>query len=138
MTGEDTDTSLLVNEEGQLLDRKSLRHVHGRTSDFPALAQDCVASTSDGRYYLLDHYWLASGPWLTHLGVLLVGRALDRARLGSASVIQALKYDQEGIRVAKHVWDDHTLSPVELLDTVWASPIPSTTQTTSTCRSAHR
>ena len=68
---------------------------------------------------LLDHYGLTAGALLTNLGVLLVGTAADRARLGSAPVVQALKYDAEGIKVDKHVWDDHALSPVELLDAVW-------------------
>lgn len=33
---------------------------------------------------LLDHYLLAEGSWLTHLGVLCVGRRVDRASLGTA------------------------------------------------------
>ena len=68
---------------------------------------------------LLDHYGLASGDTLTNLGVLLLGTAADRSRLGSAPVIQALKYDERGVKVAKHVWDDYTLSPVDLVDAVW-------------------
>lgn len=68
---------------------------------------------------LLDHYGLACGDTLTNLGVLLLGTATDRARLGTAPVIQALRYDERGVKVGKHVWDDHSLSPVELVDTVW-------------------
>lgn len=68
---------------------------------------------------LLDHYHLADGALLTNLGVLLLGTARDRARLGSAPVVQAIKYDAEGVKVDKHVWDDHTLSPIELLDAIW-------------------
>ena len=70
---------------------------------------------------LLDHYGLTAGPWLTNLGVLLVGEAGDRTRLGSASIVQALKYDQDGVKVAKQAWDDQSLSPVEIVDAVWAS-----------------
>ena len=68
---------------------------------------------------LLDHYALASGNVLTNLGVLLLGTAADRRRLGTAPVIQAIKYDERGAKVAKHVWDDHALSPIELIDAVW-------------------
>jgi ATP-dependent DNA helicase RecG len=68
---------------------------------------------------LLDHYGLAMGEALTNLGVLLLGTAADRARLGTAPVVQALKHDERGVKVAKHVWDDHALSPVELIDAVW-------------------
>jgi len=70
-------------------------------------------------FELLDHYLLASGPWLTNLGVLCVGRSSDRARLGSAPVIQFIKYDESGNKVNKLVWDDHSLSPMELVEAVW-------------------
>ena len=68
---------------------------------------------------LLDHYGLASGDVLTNLGVLLVGVTTDRSRLGTAPIVQALKYDERGDKVAKYVWDDYSLSPVELVDSIW-------------------
>lgn len=68
---------------------------------------------------ILDHYGLASGEVLTSLGVLLLGATTDRTRLGTAPVVQALKYDENGVKVAKHVWDDYSLSPVDLVDAVW-------------------
>ncbi len=68
---------------------------------------------------LLDHYGLANAGVLTNLGVLLIGRAGDRARLGSAPVVQAIKYDEQGTKVGKYVWDDYTLSPIELLEVIW-------------------
>lgn len=68
---------------------------------------------------LLDHYGLVHDGVLTHLGVLLLGTAADRARLGTAPVVQAIKYDERGAKVAKHAWDDHALSPLELIDAVW-------------------
>lgn len=68
---------------------------------------------------LLDHYDLAAGDTVTHLGALLLGRRQDRARLGTAPVVQCLKYDEQGSKVNKWVWDDHSLSPLELVDAVW-------------------
>jgi ATP-dependent DNA helicase RecG len=68
---------------------------------------------------LLEHYQLARGEWLTNLGVLCVGLQGDRARLGSAPVIQFIKRDTQEQKVNKLAWDDHTLSPMELVDTVW-------------------
>lgn len=68
---------------------------------------------------LLQHYGLADGPWLTNLGVLVLGAAADRARLGTAPLVQAIKYDERGNKVNKWSWDDYTLSPVELVDAVW-------------------
>jgi len=68
---------------------------------------------------LLDHYYLAIGPYLTNLGILCIGRREDRARLGTAPVIQFIKYDEDGRKVNKIPWDDHTLSPMQLIDAVW-------------------
>lgn len=78
------------------------------------------ASVKDkGDVELLAHYGLCEGGVLTHLGVLLLGRAPDRARLGSAPVVQAIKYDELGQKVNKWVWDDYALSPLELVEAIW-------------------
>ncbi len=66
---------------------------------------------------LLDHYQLAQGPSLTNLGVLSLGRQHHRAQLTTAPVIQFIKYDEHGQKVNKLVWDDHTQSPMELIET---------------------
>ena len=68
---------------------------------------------------LLDHYYLAIDGHLTNLGILCVGRREDRARLGTAPVIQFLKYDVDRRKVRKIAWDDHSLSPMGLIDAVW-------------------
>jgi ATP-dependent DNA helicase RecG len=68
---------------------------------------------------LLNHYTLASGDLLTNLGVLLLGLRFDRAKLGTAPVVQAICYDDQGIKVNKFCWDDHALSPIELPDAIW-------------------
>jgi len=68
---------------------------------------------------LLDHYFLAEGGLLTNLGILCVGRRQDRGRLGTAPVIQFLKYDERGEKINKLVWDEHDLSPMELVEAVW-------------------
>lgn len=68
---------------------------------------------------LLDHYQLAQRPNLTNLGVLSLGRQHHRAQLTTAPVIQFIKYDEHGQKVNKLVWDDHTQSPMELIEAVW-------------------
>ncbi len=68
---------------------------------------------------LLDHYYLAIGTHLTNLGILSIGRREARTRLGSAPIIQFIKYDEAGRKVNKMLWDDHTLSPMQLIDAVW-------------------
>lgn len=69
---------------------------------------------------LLAHYGLTVSDRLTNLGVLLMGAAPDRARLGTAPLVQAIKYDERGEKVNKWAWDDYTLSPIELVDAVWS------------------
>lgn len=68
---------------------------------------------------LLAHYGLSDGAWLTNLGVLIVGGASDRARLGTAPSVQAIKFDETGQKVNKWRWDHHTLSPIELVEAIW-------------------
>jgi ATP-dependent DNA helicase RecG len=68
---------------------------------------------------LLAHYGLAKGDVLTNLGVLLVGDRDARASLGSAPIVQAIKYDEREVKVAKWSWDDRTQSPIELVDAIW-------------------
>lgn len=68
---------------------------------------------------LLEHYGLVIAGLLTHLGVLLVGNRRDRERLGTAPVIQAIRYDERAQKIDKHLWDDHELSPIDLIDAVW-------------------
>jgi ATP-dependent DNA helicase RecG len=68
---------------------------------------------------LLDHYYLTIGPHLTNLGILCIGRREDRARLGTAPVIQFIKYDEAGRKVNKIAWDDHSLTPMEMVEAVW-------------------
>jgi ATP-dependent DNA helicase RecG len=69
---------------------------------------------------LLVHYGLAHGDLLTNLGILLIGDSVARAALGSAPVVQAIQRDERGLKVAKWSWDDHELSPVELVDAIWS------------------
>jgi len=68
---------------------------------------------------LLDHYLLAQGDWLTHLGVLCIGKREDRANLCTAPVIQFIKYDELGQKVNKLTWDDFSLNPMELIEAIW-------------------
>lgn len=69
---------------------------------------------------LLTHYGLAKGDVLTNLGILLVGDRHARANLGSAPIVQAIKYDERELKVAKWSWDDRTQSPIELIDAIWS------------------
>jgi len=111
----ETQTTLHVpRADADPLQRQSLLQAL-RASD---RVKPSVKEKSDGE--LLDHYQLAIGPWLTHLGVLCLGRQQQRAQLMSAPVVQVIKYDDLGQKVNKLVWDEHTLSPMALIESVWA------------------
>ena len=68
---------------------------------------------------LLDHYLMADGDYLTNLGILWIGKRNDRAKLLYSPVIQFFKFDELGVRVNKIVWDDYSLNPKELIESVW-------------------
>ncbi len=70
---------------------------------------------------ILDHYALGRDRCLTNLGVLCVGRQTDRNRLGTAPVVQVIKYDADGNKVNKLVWDDYALSPIEMIEAIWTA-----------------
>ena len=94
---------------------KLARFVQGiRASD---RVKDSVKEKGDQE--LLTHYGLAQQNTLTRLGVLLLGSTGDRRALGTAPLVQAIKYDERGQKINKWVWDDCALSPVELVDAVW-------------------
>lgn len=57
--------------------------------------------------------------WMTNLGVLWLGTQMQRSRLLYSPVVQYLKYDEEGNRVNKIVWDDYSRNPSELLEDIW-------------------
>jgi ATP-dependent DNA helicase RecG len=72
-----------------------------------------------GEAELLSHYGLSVAESLTNLGVLLIGATVDRRALGTAPLVQAIKYDEVGSKVNKWLWDDCALSPIELVDAIW-------------------
>lgn len=110
----ETQTTLHVSR-GEMDPQKLATFVAGiRASD---RVKESVKEKSEDE--LLDHYLLAYGKWLTNLGILCVGRRQDRARLGTAPVIQFIKYDEQGKKVNKIAWDDFNLTPMELIEAVW-------------------
>lgn len=68
---------------------------------------------------ILVHYGLLHKKHLTRLGALLVGGAFARRALGTAPIVQAIRYDERQQKINKWSWDDHTLSPIALIDSIW-------------------
>ena len=80
-------------------------------------AKDAVKKKTTNQ--MLDHFKLADGKYLTNLGILCVGRQADCAKLGVAPIIQFIKRDEAGQKTNKIVWDEHDLSPMQLVDDIW-------------------
>lgn len=68
---------------------------------------------------LLSYYQMIEGDYLTNLGVLWLGTREQRARLTYAPIVQFIKYDQNGQKIKKVVWDDFSLNPKELIHCIW-------------------
>ena len=70
---------------------------------------------------ILDFYYLTDpdSDRMTNLGVLFIGKQTQRGRIQNAPVIQCIKYDQNGEKVNKWLWDDYTMNPYEMINSVW-------------------
>lgn len=70
---------------------------------------------------LLDHYFLTEeeSDRMTNLGVLFIGTQSQRGRLMNAPVVQCIKYNTEGEKVMKYLWDDFSKAPNEIIEEVW-------------------
>lgn len=69
---------------------------------------------------LLEYYLFVDETGrLTNLGILWLGKQEQRARLLYSPCIQFIKYDANGDKVNKLVWDDYSRNPQELLEAVW-------------------
>lgn len=67
------------------------------------------------RYYSL----VSEDGYMTNLGVLWLGTQPQRARLLYSPTVQFIRFDANGNKVFKQVWDDYTLNPDELLESIW-------------------
>jgi len=67
---------------------------------------------------LLNHYFITQDNYLTNLGILWIGNRRDRAVLHYPPAVQFIKYDEQDNKIAKRVWDDYTLNPKEMINTI--------------------
>lgn len=71
---------------------------------------------------ILEYYSLSNEEgYLTHLGILWLGTQPQRSRLLYSPTVQYIRYDNEGNKVFKKVWDDNSMNPQELLEDIWKS-----------------
>lgn len=67
---------------------------------------------------ITDYYFITQNGYLTNLGILWLGKRQDRAVLHYPPAVQFIKFDEQENKVAKKVWDDHTLNPKELISSI--------------------
>lgn len=70
---------------------------------------------------LLVHYGLVMerNGILSRLGALVIGGSAGRRAIGTAPIVQAISYDEDGRKINKWSWDDYELSPIDLVDSIW-------------------
>ncbi len=68
---------------------------------------------------IIDYYYFAIGDFLTNLGVLWIGKREHRAKLLYSPSVQFIKYDELEQKVKKILWDDFSLNPKELIESIW-------------------
>lgn len=59
--------------------------------------------------------------FMTNLGILWIGKQMQRSKLLYSPVVQYIKYDESGYKVKKIFWNDYSLNPKELLEDIWKS-----------------
>jgi ATP-dependent DNA helicase RecG len=69
---------------------------------------------------LLDYYQFTNGNYLTNLGILWIGKRIQRSQLLFAPIVQFIKFDENDRKVSKKLWDDFSLNPKELIESIWA------------------
>jgi ATP-dependent DNA helicase RecG len=68
---------------------------------------------------LLMYYQMYDGNFLTNLGILWIGTSQQRAKLLYAPVVHFIKFNKNGTKIKKEVWDDFSLNPKELIQNIW-------------------
>lgn len=67
---------------------------------------------------IAEHYFLTINGFLSNLGILWIGKRIDRAMLHYAPSVQFIKYDESEKKVFKKVWDDFSQNPKDLLSEI--------------------
>jgi len=69
---------------------------------------------------LLNYYqFIDENGYLTNLGLLWIGTRNQRARLLYAPVVQFIKFNEKAEKIRKELWDDFSLNPKELIESIW-------------------
>jgi ATP-dependent DNA helicase RecG len=74
---------------------------------------DHIKQMSD--HEIAENYNLVDGDYLTYLGILWLGNAMQRSRISYPITVQYIVYDSLDRKVRKKDWHDNLLNPAELL-----------------------
>ena len=64
---------------------------------------------------IIEHYNFTEGQYLTNLGVLWLGNAMQRSRISYPVTVQYIVYDKYERKIRKENWHEYELNPKELL-----------------------
>lgn len=78
---------------------------------------DFVKQKTDNEIYETYQMCDENG-FLTNLGVLWLGSSMQRARISYTPVVQVIKYDVDGKKINKFLYDDYSLNPKEMLEKI--------------------
>ncbi len=107
----DTSLNISSNEYNPAKKANFLRDIRNssRVSNF-------VKDKSDDE--ILEYYYLTDKSLLTNLGILWIGKRIDRARLSFPPTLQVIRYDNNETKVWKPEIDVYDKNPKELLEFV--------------------
>ena len=64
---------------------------------------------------IIENYNFVSGEYLTFLGILWIGNAMQRSRIAYPITVQYIVYDHLERKIRKEDWHDNLLNPAQLL-----------------------
>lgn len=113
------ETKVSLRYKIEQCDNKKLDNLIKKIKSSDRISSFVKEKTTDE---ILEYYSLIDeNGYMTNLGVLWLGTQPQRTRLLYSPTVQFIRYDSGGNKVFKQVWDDCSLSPDELLESIWES-----------------
>lgn len=103
----------------QKCDKDKLQDLLARINDSDRVSEFVKAKETKE---ILDYFGLTKedGDEMTNLGVLFIGTQPQRGNLINSPIMQCIKYDADGEKVQKYLWDDYTMNPIEMIESLWS------------------
>ncbi len=103
----------------QKCDKDKLQDLLARINDSDRVSEFVKAKETKE---ILDYFGLTKedDDEMTNLGVLFIGTQSQRGNLINSPIMQCIKYDADGEKVQKYLWDDYTMNPIEMIESLWS------------------